>query len=200
MVHRVTHGTHSYSVSQGLPYIFHRSEVLPISDINSNHSAALPPMTGFTLMCLSIVLLVHKFHYWLAGSKETMYVSKPSLLYTRNKPSVKTLVLCVKEKWLHHKHISCRVFNMVDYLKLLPIGGWWTVIRPRYLTVYLLVLQVDICMYIYLNTKVLCNRLVLWFWREIIWSWPSQFCLTIWFYFLERNYFVMMLIILSIFF
>ena len=37
---------------------------------------ALPPLTGGTRMCLYVVLLVNKFHYWLAGSKNTEYVLK----------------------------------------------------------------------------------------------------------------------------
>ena len=31
-------------------------------------------------MCLSVVLLVNKFHYWLVGSKKTTYVVKPSFI------------------------------------------------------------------------------------------------------------------------
>ena len=37
-------------------------------------------MTGGTFMCLYVVLLVNKFHYWLAGSKRTAYVVKPSFV------------------------------------------------------------------------------------------------------------------------
>ena len=52
--------------------------------------AAPPPMTGGTHMILYVVLLVNKFHYWLAGSKYIAYVLKPSsvlkdnLIYHKN--------------------------------------------------------------------------------------------------------------------
>ena len=46
----------------------------------ATQSVALPIMIGGTCVCLSIVLLVNKFHYWLAGSKNTTYVVKPSFI------------------------------------------------------------------------------------------------------------------------
>ena len=42
--------------------------------------AAPPPMTGGTRMILYVVLLVNKFHYWLAGSKNKVYVVKHSFV------------------------------------------------------------------------------------------------------------------------
>ena len=57
-----------------------------------------PPMTGGTHMFLSVVLLVNKFRYWLAGGKNLMYVIKTFVLYKINEPVMKTLVLFVKEK------------------------------------------------------------------------------------------------------
>ena len=55
-------------------------------------------MTGGTRMCLYVVLLVNKFHYWLEGIKKTTYVVKTSSLYKRNDSVMKPLVLYVKEK------------------------------------------------------------------------------------------------------
>ena len=55
-------------------------------------------MTGSTLMCLSVVIFVNKFHYWLELSKKTIYVVKPSFLYNINDPIMKTLFMHVKDK------------------------------------------------------------------------------------------------------
>ena len=49
-------------------------------------------------MRLSVLLFVNKFHYWLAGSKNTMFIVKPSFLYKTNDSVMKTLVLDVKDK------------------------------------------------------------------------------------------------------
>ena len=61
-------------------------------------SAALTPMTGGTSVCLSVVLLVNKFQYWLAGGKKTTFVVKPSFMYKRNDYVMKTFVLYIKYK------------------------------------------------------------------------------------------------------
>ena len=37
-------------------------------------------MTGGTSMCVYVVLLVHKVHFWLEGSKNTAYVVKTSFV------------------------------------------------------------------------------------------------------------------------
>ena len=68
----------------------------PISALNDTNSAATPTMTVGTHVYLSAVLWVHKFHYWLSGSKKTTYFVKPYLLYKRNESVIKTPFLCVK--------------------------------------------------------------------------------------------------------
>ena len=77
-------------------------------------------MTGGTFLCLSVVLLVNKFHYWLAGSKNTTYVVKTSLFYKINDPVMKTLVF---------------VFNRNDlFIKLfLDVYLIWRFIYNRFL-------------------------------------------------------------------
>ena len=90
-------------------------------------------------------------------------------------------------------------FNKTDwiYLQSLPIGGIprgtlsyssyqeFTVIRLSYHTVSLLGLRIDkrVSIYIYWETTLSYNRLVLWFWRDITWSWQSYLCLTVRFYY-----------------
>ena len=72
----------------------------------ATQSAALYPMTGITLLFFSIVLLVNKFHYFSAGSKNKTYILKPYFMHKINVSVMKTLVLYVKEKWNRHKNIS----------------------------------------------------------------------------------------------
>ena len=67
-------------------------------------------MTGGTRMCLSVVLLVNKFLYWLPGIKKATSVVKNSFMYKRNDSAMKTLVLYVKER-KNHKTLSCPVFT-----------------------------------------------------------------------------------------
>ena len=50
------------------------------SNLTDTQDVELPPMTEGTRICLYIVLLVDKFHYWLAGSKNTAYVIKSSFV------------------------------------------------------------------------------------------------------------------------
>ena len=69
------------------------------------------PWMEVHLCAYSVVLFINSFHCWLAGSKKTMYVVKPSLFYKRNYSVMKTLVLYVKEKWLCRKTLSCPVFT-----------------------------------------------------------------------------------------
>ena len=64
----------------------------------ATQSVELPPMTGVTRMCQYVVLLVNKFHYWLAGSKKITHVVESFLLYKRNDLITKTLVFPVKQK------------------------------------------------------------------------------------------------------
>ena len=168
--------------------------------MNDTHGAALPPMTRSTCMCLYVVLFVNKFHYWVAGTKRTTYIVKPSLI--------------VQEKWLCHEYYFCMLkendvimklfltlwllsicmytyaswicvyvvllyevscftwnfcvdsdyvillypalsFNKADwfYLQFLPVGGFCTVIRIRYLVFSLLGFWMYICMYIWISDK-----------------------------------------------
>ena len=79
--------------------------------MHDTQSTTPPPMTGGTCVCPSVILLVNKICYWLAGSKNKTYVVKPSLLYKRNDSVMKTLVLYVKEKQLFRKTLSCPVFT-----------------------------------------------------------------------------------------
>ena len=81
MLHRVTSGKLASWKIQGftlfrLPYQRYQHSI----NLHNSHSAALPPMTVGTRMCLSVVLLVNKFYYWLSGFKRTTYVVKPSFI------------------------------------------------------------------------------------------------------------------------
>ena len=62
------------------------------------NSAELPPMTGGTCMCLSVVLFVNKFHYRLAGMWKTTYIVKPSFILQEILLCHENYSLCVKEK------------------------------------------------------------------------------------------------------
>ena len=68
----------------------------PSSAMHDTQSAAPPPITGSTHVCLYVVLLVNGFHYWLKGIKNTTFYVKPSFIYKINDSVMKTLVLCIK--------------------------------------------------------------------------------------------------------
>ena len=60
-----------HGISKGLPHQGYQQQginlFLIFMMLRVRHS---PPTTGGTNMCLSVVLLVNKFHYWLEQSKK----------------------------------------------------------------------------------------------------------------------------------
>ena len=66
--------------------------------MHDTQSAALPPMTGGTHVCLYVVLLINKFHYWLERGKKKTFVVKTSIMYNRNDSVMKNLAIYVKDK------------------------------------------------------------------------------------------------------
>ena len=74
-----------------------------------------PPITRGTRMCLSVDLLVNKFHYWLEGRKNKMFIVKPSFLYKINESVIKNLVLYVKDKLPHHKNASIYSYSPLEF-------------------------------------------------------------------------------------
>ena len=96
VAHQLTHGTLSYSSSRG--FIWYCTQIWGINLVSICiilkmwHS---PPMTWGTRMCLYVFWLVNKFHNWLAGSKNTAYVLKPSFV--------------LQDKLIYHEN-SCFVY------------------------------------------------------------------------------------------
>ena len=96
---------------------------------------------------------------------------------------MKTLVLCVKDKYFFHKN---SLFLCIKYCGLFTISSCWRLLY-RFKTVLshgFLIWFADWYMYVYIywEKTLSCNRLVIWFQREMTWSWPTYFCLTVWFY------------------
>ena len=99
------------------------------------------------------------------------------------------------------KTLSCHVFNMLEYLQSLTIGGLHTVIRMCYRMVYWLVFRIDIWMNICSERQRCCVTICFYDFREkwLIHDNPT-FVSMFDSIFSERNDFVMALVIFIHFF